>query len=289
MLRRRARQFAPYVESALREEREFVLAMGGFALEIPGAVLVTNERIPVPRFNFVQDVRVSRDRMAAFFERALDHYFQRALRPRCNIALPVPLFLQEQLLRLGFVRELEDRTVFLSTPLSRPQRLPADLDVRPAEPEELPDVARFWLGDRESAELTRSLDVITEHPNPQEEGRPFIALHNSELVATAVLYRHASVAGIHGVATRAQSRGQGAATALVQRIRSSDEARRAAAIAIWSESQRLSRHLLGLGFHAAGRFACFVLPADARMEIQKAPIASVPRWRPPRTAQPPAS
>ncbi len=80
----------PAVEAALDAERQFVLTLGGFALEVAGATLVTHERIPAPRFNFVQVEGVGAERQAAFFERALDHYFQRALRPTFRLPEPTP-------------------------------------------------------------------------------------------------------------------------------------------------------------------------------------------------------
>ncbi|HTT45035.1 MAG TPA: hypothetical protein VMH38_03340, partial [Thermoplasmata archaeon] len=75
----------PEVEAALATERQFVLTLGGFALELAGATLVTHEKLPVPRFNFVQELGVGRERQTTFFEHALDHYFQRALRPTFRV------------------------------------------------------------------------------------------------------------------------------------------------------------------------------------------------------------
>ena len=39
-----------WVEAALEAERQFVFTLGGFALELAGAALVTHEKLPVPRF-----------------------------------------------------------------------------------------------------------------------------------------------------------------------------------------------------------------------------------------------
>ncbi|MCI4365333.1 MAG: hypothetical protein L3K10_04640, partial [Thermoplasmata archaeon] len=78
---------------ALAAERQFVKTLGGFVLGIAGAELVTHERIPLPRFNFVVVGDVSLERGTAFFERVLDHYFQRALRPTFRVLPPVPAHL----------------------------------------------------------------------------------------------------------------------------------------------------------------------------------------------------
>ncbi len=61
------------LEAALREERELVLSLGGYALELAGGILVVNERVPVPRFNFIQYVRLHRNRQSTFLARARGH------------------------------------------------------------------------------------------------------------------------------------------------------------------------------------------------------------------------
>ncbi|MCI4367196.1 MAG: hypothetical protein L3K08_05550, partial [Thermoplasmata archaeon] len=68
-------------EAARAAERGFVRLLGGYTVGLAGGTLLVNERIPVPRFNIVQSVRVARTRQAQFFESALDHYFQRGVRP----------------------------------------------------------------------------------------------------------------------------------------------------------------------------------------------------------------
>ena len=123
-------------EAALEAERQFVLTLGGFALEIPGATLVTHEKIPVPRFNFVQEMGVGRERQTAFFERALDHYFQRALRPTFRVPLPVPDHVDIGLRRFGF-RARSAPLVLLLSSGARPGEFGQDVAVRIADHHEL--------------------------------------------------------------------------------------------------------------------------------------------------------
>ncbi|MCI4355479.1 MAG: hypothetical protein L3K06_08985, partial [Thermoplasmata archaeon] len=86
-----------------RLHRGLVLALGGFALELAGGTLVTHERIPVPPFNFVDGADVAIRRQTAFFEKALDHYFQRALRPTFRVDPPVPPHVDKTLRHFGFL------------------------------------------------------------------------------------------------------------------------------------------------------------------------------------------
>ena len=83
--------------------RSFVVALGGFVLEFAGGALVTHERIAVPAFNYVDLDRLAPDRQTAFFERALDHYFQRAIRPSFRARRPVPAHVDRSLRAFGFV------------------------------------------------------------------------------------------------------------------------------------------------------------------------------------------
>lgn len=272
------------VNAALREEREFVLTLGGYALEIPGATLVTNERVPVPRFNFVQDLRVGADRQASFFERALDHYFQRALRPTFRVPLPVPPHLDRGLRRFGFVPRADPWTLLLAEPAARPATAPpAGLTIEEATADEVDRVAPFWVGEFEGEEFRRGLEVACAHPNPGESMVPLLARSGGQPVAAALLYTFDRSLGIHAVATQPAARGQGAASALVAEALARHIPKDAASVSIESESPRLERRLESLGFAVAARWAAYGLPKDAQLALPDPGPPQPPRWRPPRT------
>lgn len=274
---------SPEIDAALREERELVLSFGGYALELAGGMLVVNERIPVPRFNFVQYVRLHRNRQSAFLERALDHFFQRALRPSIRAEHPVPEFLEASLHRLGFRAAPEPLTLLLRRRPARPEPTKAAYEVRTASADELPLLASFWTGPAEREEFLRALIVALEHPNPDEWLVPGVAFHDRAPASAALLHAHRSVVGIHGVVTLPSERGQGAATGLVAGLLQEPRARDATApVAMWSASRRLDRRLGDLGFEVAARYAVYELPADAELAIPSAAPPSPPRWRPPR-------
>jgi acetyltransferase (GNAT) family protein len=281
---------APEVEAALREERELVLSLGGYAVEIAGGVLVVNERIPVPRFNFIQSVRLHRNRQSGFLERALDHYFQRALRPTIRAEQPVPEFLDVSLRRLGFRGSPEPWSLLLRHDRSPPAETPTPFEVRTATAEELPVVARFWTGDGEGEEFVRALTVALEHPNPDESLVPGIALRDGVLASAALLHTHRSAVGIHGVVTQPSERGRGAATALVAGLLNRVPALPLSGpTAMWSDRPRLDARLRRLGFEAAVRYSVYELPVEAELAGPPTPPSSVPRWRPPRNPPRPPS
>ena len=203
------------VEAALEVERQFVLTLGGFALETAGAYLVTHERIPAPRFNFVQELGVAPERQTAFFERALDHYFQRALRPRFRAPFPVAAHIDAGLRRFGFRPRPAPLVLLLDAP-DRPRPTGEPPDVRPAKTSELDLVASFWTAERERPEFRAALHVAWTHPNPHERLQPLLAFRRAEAVSAALVYRYRNVAGIYAVATRPSARGQGAASDLVR-------------------------------------------------------------------------
>jgi hypothetical protein len=278
-----AREALHDIDSALREERELVLSLGGYALELAGGVLVANERIPVPRFNFVQYVRLHRNRQSTFLERALDHYFQRALRPSIRAELPVPEFLNESLRRLGFRPSADPWALLLRRQAPRPRPTSLDYEVRTATADELPLLAGFWTGPTEREEFLRALTVAWEHPNPEEWLVPGVALRNGTPVSAALLHAHRSAVGIHGVVTVPSERGQGAATALVAGLLGAPRARDATSpVAMWSHSLRLDRRLSDLGFEVAARYAVYELPPNAELATPPAAPSAPPRWRPPR-------
>jgi GNAT superfamily N-acetyltransferase len=268
-------------EAALDAERQFVLTLGGFALEIPGAALVTHEKIPVPRFNFVQELGVGPERQAAFFERALDHYFQRALRPTFRVPLPVPGHVEAGLKRFGFRPRPTVLKLLLSTG-ARPPALAEDVTVRVAARSELDLVASFWTGERERPEFRTALDIAWNHPNPHEQLAPLLADMDGETVATALVYRHRSSAGIHGVATRPAARGKGAASELVVYALTHEPVGKGVRYSIFADSNRLEQRLLRLGFLPARAFQEYELPQDAVLAVPSPGPVGPPQWRPPR-------
>ncbi len=276
------------VAAALEVERQFVLTLGGYALEIPGAYLVTHERIGAPRFNFVQDVGVGAERQTAFFERALDHYFQRALRPTFRVARPPADHLDRGLRRLGF----RPRPAPLALMLGAPAAVPAGdatFDVRPMGRDELDDVASFWAGAAERPEFRAALEVAWSHPNPQERLAPLLAASGAETVACALAYRYRGSAGIFGVATRPLARGRGAASALVAWTVANEPAGPAERYAIFADSERLATRLARLGFRTAREYREYELPRDAELALPPPTPVGPPRWRPPRAGATPES
>jgi ribosomal protein S18 acetylase RimI-like enzyme len=276
----------PSLEELLREERELVLAFGGFAVEIPGAVLVTNERIPVPRFNFVQDVSVARDRLAGFFERALDHYFQRALRPEFHVLEPVPEYLLGPLAHFGFAARAEPRSALLhprSVPVPAPEH---GYTVALADDDHLDEVVGFWAETREREELRRQLETVRHHANPEETVLPVIAYEGKEPASAALLHRYRGTWGIHGVATQPGRRGRGAASAIVAESVHHLVPEDARSIVIWADQARVRSRLERLGFQEVARFRVFELGAHAQLHLPPIPAVSTPRWRPPRRPSP---
>jgi GNAT superfamily N-acetyltransferase len=273
-------------DRALEAERAFVLAFGGYAIQIPGGTLVTNERIPVPRFNFVQDVRVSPERMAGFFERALDHYFQRAIRPSFHVLEPVPDAVHRSLAVLGFTPRETARLVLLTRRGRDDARASAAIEVRLAGSEDRDRVTAFFVGERERDEFRRSLEVVQEHPNPDESLRALLALRDGRPAGAALLHGYRHVYGIHAVATAPEARGRGTATALVDEILRSFVPADAHGVAIWAEHPRLGPRLERLGFREAVRYRVYELRPDAELALPSAPAPGPPRWRPLRRSSP---
>ncbi len=268
-------------EAALENERQFVLTLGGYALEIPGAALVTHERLPAPRFNFVQELGVGAERQSAFFERALDHYFQRALRPTFRAPTPVPSHIDAGLKGFGFRPKTSPLVLMLSDPESEDEGRTA-FPVRVASASELDLVASFWTTERERPEFRAALDVVWHHPNPHEKLIPVLVERAGETASAALVYRFRDSAGIYAVATRPAARGQGAASELVRFATSTGVAGRGVRYSIFADSTRLEGRLHALGFRAARTFREYELPPDAELSIPAAAPAAPPRWRPPR-------
>ena len=267
-------------EAALQAERQFILTLGGFALSIPGAVLLTHEKIPAPRFNFVTEVGVGPERQTAFFERALDHYFQRAIRPTFRVANPPAPHVDLGLRRLGF-RPREAPLGLLVEDPTAPAGASEGVEVRRAIATDLDQLVSFWTDPGERPELRTALDVAWHHPNPNEQLVPLIASIAGTAVAGAVLYRYGEAAGIHFVATQPTARGRGAASAVVGFARR-ERPTGAAPLSLFADSPRLETHLRQLGFVVARTFSVYDLPKDAELALPPPGPPGPPRWRPPR-------
>ncbi len=268
-------------EAALDAERQLVLTLGGFVLEIAGAVLVIHEKIPVPRFNFVEVFDVGRERQAAFFERALDHYFQRALRPTFRVPLPAPEHIDRGLRSFGFRPRSSALVLLLG---HGAPSAPADSKVEVREPTraEFCSVAAFWTGEKERPELLSALDIAVHHPNSRERLVPLLATLEGEPVSAAIVYRYRSAAGIQLVTTRPSARGRGAASALVEHVLHHHPVGAGVRYSILSDASTAGTRLTELGFEPARSFVEYELPADAELAFPSPGPAGPPRWRPPR-------
>lgn len=267
-------------EEALETEAEFVLALGGFALRLPGALLVTHEKIPVPRFNFVLVRGVSAQRQTSFFEHALDHYFQRALRPTFRVVPPVPPHLDRGLRRLGFVPRSEPLSVHLEGGASAPSE--GRLTIRPAEDDDLDALAGFWTAAKERPEFRTAVDIAWHHPNPGERLQPIVAERDRQIVSAALLYRHGTHVGIFLVSTAEGARGQGAASDLVRYVLRERPLGLDARYTIFSDSTRLGQRLERLGFTPTLSLVVYELPAGAELSLPHPGPPGPPQWRPPR-------
>jgi len=269
------------VDGALAAERAFVLALGGYALEIPGATLVTHEKLPGPRFNFVTVRAVAVDRQAAFFERTLDHYFQRALRPRFRVPEPVAPHLDQGLRRFAFRPTDARQVLWIGGPASE-GRLAGTVTPRRATDAEIELIASFWTEPKERPELRSALDVAIHHPVPSETLEPLLALREGAPVAAALRYCAGGFAGLHLVATVPAARGEGAASALVDfalgRVREEPTTRSF----LIADAVPDERRLRELGFAPAATWVEYELPADAELALPPPGPAGPPHWRPPR-------
>ena len=273
------------IEAALYSERQFVFTLGGFAYEIAGASLVTHEKLPVPRFNFVQELGVGKERQTSFFEHALDHYFQRALRPTFRVPTPVPGHVEAGLRRFGF-RPKESPLVLMLAG-GPPTRVPDPaIHVRVAERRDLDLISSFWTSERERPEFRAALDIAWTHPNPHETLVPLLATLDGEVVSAALVYRYRNAAGIHAVATRPPARGRGAASDLVAFAVDREVAGPGGRYSIFADSSRLERRLESLGFRSVRSFVEYELPRSAELSFPSPGPPLAPQWRPPRTSWP---
>ncbi len=271
-------------DEILRVEREFVQALGGYSIGLSGGTLVLHDHVPVPRFNFATVAQVGPLRQTAFFERALDQYFQRALRPTFRVARPVPPHVARTLVRLGFRPRSEPLDLLIGR---RPgPRVPTAAELVADEEIESAEIARRWMTDRERPELTAALETLRSHPNPDERLLPVVARLGGAPAATALVYRHRTTATLFGVITDPSVRGRGLASALTDWVRRARPLGRTVRYTIISENPRLTRRLRAMGFDRVRSLAVYELPDGAILETPALGPPGPPRWRPPRTAVP---
>lgn len=265
---------------ALRSEQQFVRALGGFVLGIAGAELVTHERIPLARFNFVQVREVAPGRRTAFFERALDHYFQRALRPTFRIADPVPPHVHAALTALGFRPRDDSLSLLVPGPRAAPPS--GRFTVRPATEAEFGRLLELWTGEKDRPELRTALDVLWHHPNPSERLTPWVSARGDRIASAALRYDYRGAAGLHLVATDPDQQGEGAASALVGgALARGAEGDRSYGF-LFADSSRLELRLRSLGFETVRSFAVYELPPEAALVLPPVGPPLPPWWRPPR-------
>jgi GNAT superfamily N-acetyltransferase len=269
------------IDEARRLHRDLIHSLGGFSYELAGGTLVTHERIPVPSFNYVDGARVSVRRQAAFFEKALDHYFQRALRPSFRVDPATPPHVDRTLRQLSFLAAAEP-LVFLVAPTSDLPARVREIEVVELDPDHAREIASFWTHDRERDEFERAIDIVANHPNPGERLIPLLARSGSRTAAAALLYRHGEHAEVEAVATLPGLRGRGIATALVGGALASAARDGASTLSVLSTTPRLASRLRPLGFVEAGRLTEYMLPAGAQLNVPPPGPPGPPRWRPPR-------
>ena len=271
------------MRAGLEAERALVLGLGGYAVHLAGGTLVVHERIAVPRFNFVQVEPLSPLRVAGFFERALDHYFQRAIRPSFRVPLPVPSHVGATLRRLGF-RPRPELLSLLGRATRRTAGTPKRAPLRPGTSADTARLVPFWVSDREGPELASALEILRHHPNPKESVVPVLALEAAAPVAAALVYSPGEETTlIFGVSTLPGARGRGVATSMVRSILQRSPAARTKNVVIFSESARLERRLLAIGFERWARWRVYDLDPNSELSLPPTgPRTGPPTWRPPR-------
>ncbi len=274
----------PEALAAQAAERGFVRCFGGYTVGWSGGTLVVNERIPVPRFNFVQIVRVAPERLTAFFEVALDHYFQRALRPTFRVAEPVPPATERALEDMGFRAPPEPELWLVAGP-DRPERSRTLPPPELVPDDRLDDLVDLWIGPQGREEFRRHLEVARVHPNPGERIEPRWTLGpDGALRSAGLAYRRGGTLLVEGISTPEPRRGHGSATEWMIGLLGAPIAREARRVALRTSTARLARRLAPLGFRPALRSRVYELPAGTQLALPNAKASAGPLWRPPRIA-----
>lgn len=273
----------------LRAERGLVAALGGYSVELAGGILTVHERIPVPRFNYVASLRATVERSAAFFETALDHYFQRALRPAFRFAAPADDHLAATASRYAF-RRVGELGLFTATPGGAQGSVagtgPTHEIVPAADGDPLDRLVDFLVPQRERLELRRSVQVAALHPHRDERLEPAITVRAGRPVGAGLLYVRDGTAVVPALATAPAERRRGAASELVRYFARRANAAGADRLGLFADDPAARARLGALGFTESARWEVFGLPADARLELPPPGPPTPPRWRPRRSEAP---
>ena len=261
------------VARALELSRDFVAAFGGYSVEIPGAYLVVNEKVPVPRFNYVQDVVQAPGRVLAFIEKALEHYYQRALRPTIEVPRDVSQPALHRAIRAGGFTSRgasQDRRLLIwegfppdspPPPAASPPRR-----VLPVAEDDLESFVDLWTPRRYRDEILRYFDVILAHPNPSERLVPYEIREGERILGLAVFYENRGVRGLPVVATVPDARSRGLATMLVAEILRRETSEVSSPVSLWLEGPRTPGPLLRLGFQERAAYEVYALPEERPLE-----------------------
>lgn len=263
-------------------ERSLILALGGYAFQFSGGTLVLHERIAVPRFNFVQVEDLSAERQTGFFERTLDQYFQRALRPNFRVPIPTPAHIDRTLVSLGFRARTEPLTLLGRASESEPRRGRPTGEVAHGDAVSTDAIVPFWVGPRERPELSSAIEIVRHHPNPKEAFVPLLAREQGVPVAAGLVYAHRGGAFLFGVATTPSARGRGFATDLVAWAVSHPPVTKELVVTTLSETRRAERSLRSLGFAPWARWRVYELDETAELSLPPTGPSAGPLWRPPR-------
>jgi hypothetical protein len=267
------------------EERALICALGGYALQLSGGWLVTHERLPGSRFNYIDIGPLAPARRTAFLERALDHYFQRALRPMVRLDASAAPEITESLERLGFRERAVPLRLLVRGPPPDPELRPRR-PVRPLTADELPLLYRLWGEPKELPEIRASLDVAVAAPARGEEVIPVAAIHESGPASVGLLHGWNGLWGLHAVTTLPGHRGTGWACDLTLGCGHLSGAARGVGLGLRLDSDRIPSPLAAAGFHGRARYRIFELPHDQALEIPPPGPPQPPRWRPPRARSP---
>lgn len=256
---------------ALAIDRRFSFLFGGYGVELPEAHLVVNERLPAPRFNWVQDLRCSPGRATAFLERTLDHYYQRALRPTFEVrSEEVDPGIEKALGLAHYERQgpSRRRQLLRWEPGEGAARLgpsaggDAAQVPAPLTDEELPAFAELLVLPRQQPEVVRCLQVAQTHPNPGERVAVYAVRGPSGLRSVALYLRQGGHAGLFAVGTRPEDRSRGLATELVAGVLRAEALPQAVPVVLSFEGPKPPAPLLRLGFEPLVSFDVFALAPE---------------------------
>lgn len=258
----------PWLTLALQEERRLSQIFGGYTVELPGAHLVVNEKVPVPRFNWVQDVRCGPGRVTALLERVFDHYYQRALRPIVELPsdLPQP-WLVKALGMAGYLPKGPEhrRHLMVWDGFPRPEEAPRtpSLRIEPVPAEEIDLFVDFLIEPKHRTEVYRSLETVMVHPNAGEIALPYVARVAEDPVAFGLFHRYGAASALFAVGTVAKERRKGFATSLVAEIVRREGPRSPSPLLISMEGERPPRPLVTMGFVPWASFDRYELSDEA--------------------------